>query len=327
MSLHSELATRADQFNQFWQHYFTGDKPKNLYNAAGHLPRAGGKRLKPFLAMVACESVFGEVTQVMPFAASVELVHNFTLVHDDIMDKSHLRRNIPTVHIKYSEPTAILAGDFLFAKAFEALHELSVSPAVFKELHQGLIDCVLEICRGQQLDMEFEQKHMIIEQEYLEMIQKKTAALFRLAARGGAVIGGGNKKQNESLAQYGTSLGLAFQIWDDYLDLSSDEQTLGKTIGNDIRNGKKTLIAVHALEHAAGSDKKTLLNVFGNSTASETDIKHILHLFKQLKSVEYARDTALHYNQKAKKAVHVLEDSAAKTTLKDLADFAIQREK
>ena len=273
MNLKNEIKKRADTFNKFWQKYLQEKKPVKLYDASKHLLLGGGKRLRPFLTMVSCESISGDVENVLPFATALELMHNFTLVHDDIMDKSNLRRNLPTVHVKFGEPTAILAGDFLFAKSFEAMHDVSIDLPVFKELDYGLIDCILEICEGQQLDMEFEQRKRITEKEYLEMIEKKTAALFRLAARGGAIIGGGNTQEIKALTEYGLSLGLAFQIWDDYLDLSSDEKTLGKDIGNDIRNGKKTLIAVHALEHASGEDKELLDNIFGNRNASESDVK------------------------------------------------------
>jgi geranylgeranyl diphosphate synthase type I len=229
--------------------------------------------------------------------------------------------------VQFGEPTAILAGDFLFAKAFEAIHNLSVDASIFKELNYGLITCVQDICEGQQLDMEFEQRKQVTEKEYLGMIQKKTAMLFRLAARGGAIVGGGTQKEIEALTDYGASLGLAFQIWDDYLDLSSDETVLGKDIGNDIRNGKKTLIAVHSLEHATGKDKQVLDAIFGNRDASEADIKKILVLFREIKSIDYAKTTALLYNDKAKKALEALRDSEAKEILKALADYSIQREK
>ena len=327
MDLKAELDNRADTFNSYLKRYLQEGKPAKLYNAAKHLPLAGGKRLRPSIAMLSCESVFGDIKKVMPFASALELTHNFTLVHDDIMDKSNLRRNLPTVHIKFGEPVAILSGDLLFAKSFEAMQDLSIDMSIFKELNYGLIHCVLNICEGQQLDMEFEQRKRITEKEYVEMIRKKTAVLFRLAARGGAIIGSGSKKEIDALTDYGSFLGLAFQIWDDYLDISSDEKILGKDIGNDIRNGKKTLIAVHALEDATGEDKKLLDSVFGNKDALETDIKRILKLFREIKSVEYAKNTALDYNKKAKKSLEILRDSDAKNILKELADYSIKREK
>ena len=327
MNIKIELEKRADIFNNELKKYLQKGHPKTLYEASRHLPLGGGKRLRPGLAMLSCESVFANVQDVMPFAVALELVHNFTLVHDDIMDKSRLRRNLPTVHIKFGEPTAILAGDFLFAKSFEAMHDIPVDRSVFKELDYGLVKCIQDICEGQQLDMEFEQRINVTENEYIDMIHKKTAVLFRLAARGGAIIGSGTPEEIRALTDYGGFLGLAFQIRDDYLDLSSDETTLGKDIGNDIRNGKKTLIAVHSLENAAGKDRKLLENIFGNKDASERDIKKILKLFRDIKSVEYAKKTAVQYSTKAKKALEVLRDSDAKNVLKELVDYSIKREK
>ena len=327
MDLTSELKKRADVFNDYWQRYLKEGEPASLYNAARHLPLGGGKRLRPFLAMLSCENVFGDAQKTIPFGAALELMHNFTLVHDDIMDKSNLRRSLPAVHIKFGEPTAILAGDFLFARSLEAMHALSVELPIFKELTRGLVECILDICKGQQLDIEFEQRKMITEEEYINMIRKKTAVLFRLAARGGAIIGDGNQEEINALTDYGFFLGLSFQIWDDYLDVSSDEETLGKDIGNDIRNGKKTLIAVHSLQNATGEDKKLFDETLGNRNASDDDIKRVFTLFKEMGSIDYARNSALNYNKKAKEALEILRDSEAKDILKELADYSIKREK
>lgn len=327
MDVQSELKKRAQTFNTFWQRYLQNGEPATLYHAVRHLPLGGGKRIRPVMSMITCESVGGSSKKTYPFGAALELMHNFTLVHDDIMDKSTLRRNIPTVHIRFGEPTAILAGDFLFARSFEALHDLKVPCSLFQHLEKQLIRCVLDICEGQELDVEFEKQKIITENQYRGMIAKKTGVLFELAAGGGAMIGGGNTKEVNGLKNYGMALGLAFQIWDDYLDMSSDETTLGKDIGNDIRNGKKTLIAVHSLEHATGKQKQLLDSVFGNRTASNEEVKKVFRLFQQLGSIEYARKTALAYNRKAKDALRVLKNTEAKTLLQDLVDFSIQRNK
>jgi len=166
MDLKRELSKRVDIFNKELEQYLKDGAPKALYDAARHLPLAGGKRLRPCISMLSCEAVLGNAKQMMPLAASVELLHNFTLVHDDIMDKSKLRRNLPTVHIKFGEPTAIMAGDLLFAKSFEVMHDLPVDPSTFKILDQNLVKCIEEICEGQQLDIEFEQRKIIAEREY-----------------------------------------------------------------------------------------------------------------------------------------------------------------
>ncbi len=327
MDLKYELEKKHNAFNQYWKKYLPEDEPAQLYEASRHLTLGGGKRLRPAIVMFTCESASGNVETAMPFAAALELMHNFTLVHDDIMDKSDLRRNRPTVHKKFGEPTAILAGDFLFAKSFEAMHDLTVDLSVFRELNYLLIQCVLNICKGQQLDIEFEKRKSVTEEEYINMIFKKTAVLFELAARGGIIIGGGSPEEITSCNDYGANLGLAFQIWDDYLDVSSDEETLGKDIGNDIRNGKKTLIAVNSWQNASDENKKILNEFFGNTNASDEDIKRVFEVYKDTGSIEYARNTALQYIQNAKEALNPLRDSEAKEILKDLADYSIKREK
>jgi geranylgeranyl diphosphate synthase type I len=267
MDLQNELEKRTTIFNTYWQRYLQLKHPTILYEASRHLPFAGGKRIRPFLAMISCESLSGDIQKVLPFAAGLELMHNFTLVHDDIMDHSMLRRKLPTVHVKFGEPTAILSGDLLFAKSFEAILNTSVDYSILKQLQQDFINCIIAICEGQQLDVGFEKQKTVTEQIYLDMISKKTGALFELSSKGGGVIGGGNTKEITALKTYGMALGLAFQIWDDYLDMSSNTTTLGKDIGNDIRNGKKTLIAVHCLSQVTGKEKQLLDNIFGNRNA------------------------------------------------------------
>lgn len=327
MDVKGELKKRADFFDKEMEKFLKDGEPEVLYDAARHLPLAGGKRLRPCMAMLACESVKGDVINVVPLSIALELIHNFTLVHDDIMDKSKLRRNMPSVHIKYGEPTAIMAGDLLFTKAFESMHQINGDLRAFKNVEFGLIDCIREICEGQQLDMNFEKRKIVSESEYIEMILKKTAVFFMYAAEAGAILGGGSHEESNALNQYGKSLGLGFQIHDDYLDMSSDEETLGKDIGNDIRNGKKTLIAVHSLNTAKGEDKKTLEKIFGNLNATDDQIKEVYKIFNKLGSVVYAKKTAISYCEKAKKALEILPDTQAKNILISLAEYSIKREK
>jgi geranylgeranyl diphosphate synthase type I len=327
MDLMNEVTKRTEIFNAYWQHLLPVRDPARLYEAARHLPLGGGKRMRPVIAMLGCESVFGEQRTSLPFGAALELIHNFTLVHDDIMDKSLVRRSLQTVHVKYGEATAILAGDLLFAKAFQAMHELTVEPDVFKELEGDLVQCVLDICEGQEHDMDFERRKIIDEKEYLHMISKKTGVLFQLAAKGGGRVGGGSPEEVDALAAYGMFLGLAFQIWDDYLDMSSDVAVLGKDIGNDIRNGKKTLIAVHSLARASADQRRVLDSIYGNPKASEHEVRSVLEVFNKTGSIEYARSIAHHYNQEAKASLDKLQDSAVRQILRALADYAITREK
>jgi len=326
MDLKSELKKRTDPFNIELKHYLEDGYPKILYDAARHLPMAGGKRLRPAISIISCEAVLGNIKNVMPLAISIELIHNFTLVHDDIMDKSNIRRNIPTVHNQYGEPTAIIAGDLLFAKSFEVIHNFSGPSSIFKKINYNIVKSIREVCEGQQLDMEFEKRNNVSEEEYLEMIQKKTSALFMLAAEGGSIAGDGTENQNIGLRNYGKYLGLAFQIRDDYLDMSSDINTLGKDIGNDIRNGKKTLIAVHSLNNASGNSKNLIDKIFGNNKASEEEVKKVYNLFNEIGSVEYAKNTAYKFCDEAIKSINILKDTDAKKVLIDLAKYSINRE-
>jgi geranylgeranyl diphosphate synthase type I len=327
MDLQTELSKRAELFNNYWQQYLQIKRPTKLYEASLHLPAAGGKRIRPFLTMTSCECVSGDLQKALPLATGLELIHNFTLVHDDIMDHSLLRRNLPAVHVKFGEPAAILAGDLLFAKAFESLLEISVEISTYKQLQQDFINGIIAICEGQQLDMEFEARKIVTEEEYLDMIGKKTGALFELAGKGGGLIGGGSPSEVAALQTYGMMLGLAFQIWDDYLDMSSTATMLGKDIGNDIRNGKKTLIAVHSLTHATGKHKKLLDDVFGNHAASEDNVADVYDLFRQLGSIEYAQHRALQLVNKAKDAIEIIKPSDAKELLYQLIEYTIRREK
>jgi len=327
MDLKIELKKRADFFNNQLEKFLRGGSPETLYYAMRHLPLAGGKRLRPVLSMIACEAVNGDVIKVIPLSIACELAHNFTLVHDDIMDKSKMRRGLPSVHIKYGESTAIIAGDLLFDKAFESMHKTTGDVNVFKNVEYGLIDCIREISEGQQLDMEFEQRKMVSEEEYLEMIRKKTAVFFQYAAEAGSILGGAKSEQSHALSQYGLNLGLGFQIWDDYLDVSSNLETLGKDIGNDIRNGKKTLIACHCLKNAKGEDKKILDTIFGNLNATDEQVKNVYNLFRKIGSADYAKEKATNFANNAKKALDVLPESDAKQILASLANYAINRKK
>lgn len=327
MDLKQELKKRRYFFNGQLEKFLIEGSPEKLYNAVRHLPNAGGKRLRPCIAMISCEAVNGDIKNIISLSIALELIHNFTLVHDDIMDNSKMRRNLPSTHVKYGEPTAIMAGDLLFTKAFESMHNTPCDCSIFKNVEFGLIDCVREICEGQQMDLDFESRKIVSENEYLEMIRKKTAVFFQYSAEAGGIIGGGTKKEINALNEYGLNLGIGFQIWDDYLDISSNLNTLGKDIGNDIRNGKKTLIAVHCLNNAEGIDKQTIENIFGNPKANNKEIKEIYSIFDKIGSIEYAKNRAMNHCQKAIKALEILNDSNSKNILLELANYSISREK
>ena len=325
MNLEEELKVYSDAFNKAMKNYFSKHDSKDMYEAARHIPFAGGKRLRPVLAMLSNEGTGGLSEDIIPFGLALEIIHSFSLVHDDIMDKSTLRRNIPTVHVKYGEPIAILAGDLLFIRAFDALTPYCKNPSLYSLISQRFIQAVIDVCEGQYLDMTFEKRSNVTKDEYMAMIEKKTAALFRVAAEGGSIVAGASPAVQKAMSSYGNALGLAFQIRDDALDMISDTETLGKDIGNDIRNGKKTLIAVHALQHASGKNKEILSLLFGNPKATDDDIKKVHKVFQDVGSIQFAEEKAREYSMTAIKSLSVLSESHAKDVLSKIAEFAVTR--
>jgi geranylgeranyl diphosphate synthase type I len=224
-------------------------EPKELYDAALHLIRAGGKRLRPAIVVAVAQALGEPVDKALPFAASVELVHNFTLIHDDIMDRDEFRRGVPTVHKLWGEPLAITAGDLLFAKAFEALSgalERGVPAERVARAARVLAHATAVIAEGQAMDLMFEEKEEVGLDEYLVMIYKKTGALFEASAVLGGLTATDEEYVIEELANFGRSLGIAFQIRDDILGIVGKEEEIGKPVYSDIREGKKTLPILYA---------------------------------------------------------------------------------
>lgn len=309
---------RIKEINEAIKAYLQGEPPK-LYQAMQHLPMAGGKRLRPILAIISCEAVGEDGKKAIPFGVALELIHTFTLVHDDIMDRDEERRGIPSVHKKFGEATAILAGDALFAKAFEVASEIKENVSI---LVKNIATMAREICEGQQMDMSFEEMEEVSEEDFLKMIEKKTAKMFEHAAYGGAIIGGGSDEETLALRSYGRNLGMAFQIWDDYIDIMGKK--IGKPIGSDIREGKKTLMFIHAQKTPY---KEKLAKLYGKKEATEEEINSVIEIFKEAGSLDYAKNKAFAFANEAKKCLDKLKESKAKEELMKLADFAVKRER
>ncbi|MEW5748550.1 MAG: polyprenyl synthetase family protein [Candidatus Thermoplasmatota archaeon] len=298
---------------------------KRLREAMAHYPAAGGKRLRPLLATMVSEAVGGKADAAMPFGVALEMVHNFTLVHDDVMDEDDTRRGLKTVHSLYGVPEAILAGDAMFARAFEMVLESDSPSSDLVELTDILARSVRLLAEGQQMDMDFERREEVSSDEYLKMIERKTAVLYSAAAQGGAIAGGGTEAQQEALFEYGRLIGLAFQIWDDVLDLRSDQKTFGKPVLNDIRNGKKTLIAVHALENLRGREREEFLAVLGKKDAEEKELRRARDILEAAGSVDHASRVSMELVAKAKDRLGVLKDSVHKDALRAFADYMVAR--
>ncbi len=301
--------------------------PEELYNASNHLFNSGGKKLRPALTILACDAVGGVFEQSFKTAAAIELIHTFSLIHDDIMDQDDIRRGNPAVHTLWGEPMAILAGDILFSKAFELVLETSVDSNSYKKLSDALAvvaDACVKICEGQAEDMSFEGKFDVTEEQYMDMIYKKTGALIAAATKSGAIIGGASDEVILAMEEYGKLIGLAFQIQDDYLDVISDEESLGKPVGSDIVGGKMTLMVVKTLADAPDEDCERLISLLKENNPNH--VGDVINLFNKYDSINYAHNVAQGNVNKAKQLLEILDDSEAKRALMLIADFVLERQ-
>jgi geranylgeranyl diphosphate synthase type I len=293
--------------------------PTGLYEASRHLVDAGGKRLRPSMLLISAKAAGGDPRILVPAAVSIELIHNFTLIHDDIMDNANIRRGRPSVHKIWGESGAILAGDTLYSKAFQILGETKADSKLILEAMKILSKTCTAICEGQWLDLEFEIRPKVSESEYMEMVEKKTGVLYGASACMGATLAGANVDVANALNMFGSLTGMGFQIHDDVLDLTAPEKVLGKRRGGDLAEGKRTLIMIHALEHGI------VLDVFGKKDATPKEIEEALEILEKAGSIEYARAKASNLVIKGKQALEILPDSESKTLLLNLADYMIQR--
>lgn len=297
--------------------------PQNLADASVYLTRAGGKMLRPALTLITAEAVGGARESSLNAAAAIELIHTFSLIHDDIMDQDDTRRGMPSVHKVWGDDVAILAGDTLFSKAFEIIiGSKGTSSDQNNKALATVADACVKICEGQALDMSFEERFDVKQDEYIEMIFKKTGALIAAATKAGAIMGGASDEVIDAMYEYGRLIGLAFQIQDDYLDLVADEETLGKPIGSDIGKGKMTIIAIKGLE---SDDSGRLFEILKDTENSQSDIDEAIQILTDCGAIEYARNLALESVDQAKEVLEILDDSASKQILVGIADFVLER--
>jgi len=324
-----KLVENAEPVDQFIQSILISRAPESLYQASRYLISAGGKRLRPYLVIKSCEAVGGLAKYAVPFAASLEILHNFTLVHDDVMDNDELRRGKPTVHTKFGEPMAILAGDLLFAKVYQSVLDHAPAHMSSDEVVAALgkmTDAIILLCEGQALDISFPQAMDVTEKDYLHMIGGKTSALFMACAEVGALAGGASKTQIAALGSFAWDAGLAFQIIDDILGITADESKLGKPVGSDIREGKKTLIMIHALANANEEQMKVLKKAVGVEGASKHEIDAAVKVLDEIGSIQHAKDEAEKYTSNAFESIKVVPEGPSKQDLVDLVNYFVQRE-
>lgn len=273
-------------------------EPRELYEPIAYTLKNGGKRLRPILVLMGCQVFSEEVEEALMPAIGIEMFHNFTLLHDDIMDKAFLRRNQPTVHIKWDVNRAILSGDALAIKS--NVYISSVKREVLPEVLGVFNKTALEVCEGQQYDLNFEIRDTVTTEEYLQMISLKTAVLLAGSLKIGALIGGASTKDAELLYSFGHDMGLAFQLQDDYLDSFGDVKNFGKSIGGDIKANKKTILLIKAMELAEGKAKKKLEKWYSSKRGNEEKkVKEVVEIFKSLDVHKYLRKLVWDYSYKA----------------------------
>ncbi|MBS3780985.1 MAG: polyprenyl synthetase family protein [Candidatus Thermoplasmatota archaeon] len=326
MDLIEEMEERKEVVEQRMEEIFRKERAHPLWEYMFYYPESGGKKLRPFLAMITAEAFGESKNKALPYGISLELVHNFTLVHDDIMDQDDLRRGKPTLHQKIGDAEAINAGDGLFALSFNILSQTDVEGEKIRRLLEELSSSILKIAEGQEEDMRFEDTFEIREEDFIQMIKKKTAYLFSAATRGGTMIADCDDKEIERMGNFAKKMGIAFQIQDDYLDLVGDEDKIGKDVGSDIKEGKRTLMVIKALSELPERKKDRLIEILEEDNDQE-DIKEAMDLMRDARAIEYSKNLAKTYAEEAKSELEIVPDPEYRSILEEVVDFVISREK
>ncbi len=296
--------------------------PITLYQPMRYTLEAGGKRLRPILLLLACEAVGGDYRKALNAAVAVELLHTFTLIHDDVMDHDDTRRGRPTVHKKWDTSVAILSGDGLVALSYEFLLKTDHPRAA--RLGELFSKALLEVCEGQALDKEFESREEVSLDEYFSMIGKKTATLIALCGELGGMIGNGTPEAITALRNFGYHLGLAFQIQDDLLDILADEKQLGKTWGSDIMRKKKTLLLIHALQFSSEEDRRLIKKILQKPAVGREDVLRIKEIFQRSGTVDATNRLLQEHFEIARRELKKLP-AARRNDLLNYLNLVVQR--
>src|SRR5690606_13242117 len=298
-------------FSDYIEKQQIGRNPENLYKPIRYILSLGGKRIRPMLTLMACD-IFGEdVNKALPAATAVEIFHNFSLIHDDIMDQAPLRRGNPTVHQKWDLNTGILSGDAMLILAYQYFEHYE--PAIFKELAKLFSKTALEVCEGQQWDIDFENRDDVTISEYLKMIEYKTAVLVAAAFQMGAIVAKTSDKDKQNVYDFGLNLGIAFQLQDDYLDTFGEAETFGKQIGGDIIENKKTYLYLKAISDGRTEDKEQLLHLYSITPKENQDkIQSVKSIFVNSGSDQKTKQAIEAYTKKAFEILDQMEISSDK---------------
>ncbi len=309
--MENKLKTLVGRINKELKELNLPQKPANLYEPINYIVGLGGKRVRPMLALLAYKLYKPDVENIIAPVLALEVFHNFTLVHDDIMDQAPLRRGQPTVHAKWDSNIGILSGDVMLVKAYELLAQAPKDklPVLLSKFNA----CATEVCEGQQKDMDFESRPSVSTQEYLEMIRQKTAVLLGFSLEMGAILAGAPKNECDLLYQVGVNLGLAFQLQDDLLDLYGGE-AFGKQVGGDVINKKKTILITKALEET--DEKETLINLYNTSIEEQPDkVALVTSAFDKLKLAQEVKQLIASYEKKGNENVNSLKSTFSKSTI------------
>lgn len=288
-------------------------EPKNLYEPIDYILGLGGKRIRPVLTLMAAEVFDCDYQKALPAAMAVEVFHNFSLVHDDIMDDAPLRRGKETVHEKWNLNAGILSGDAMLILAYQYFEQYQ--PEIFRDLAKLFSKTALEVCEGQQWDVDFENREDVTIAEYLKMIEYKTAVLVGAAMQMGAIIAGTSEENKKLIYDFGLYLGIAFQLQDDYLDVFGDPETFGKQIGGDIIENKKTYLYLKAMAHAEKPEAEQLQHLYSIQPADNTEkIQSVATVFKTTGASEATREAIREYTLKAFETLNRMQISEEKKT-------------
>ena len=305
--------------------------PYDLYRPISYTLELGGKRIRPYLVLLGCGLCGGNPREAVPASMAIELVHNFTLIHDDIMDEAETRRGKTSVYRKWDSATAILSGDAMFALAIEQLQYYGENDAYDKmqyhALHRCFIRSVRRVCEGQMHDLNFADKIDVSLTEYEEMIGAKTGALLNCALQMGGIVAGAEEKVIDQLGKIGLEAGIAFQIQDDLLDVVADFDKFGKKIGGDIREGKKTYLALLAIKRAMGEDRNTLSRILHKKEEkTEDEVQWVIDVYQQCGVIEESKKAIRYHYENALDGLRSFEDSGYLTEIRHLLQKLITRE-
>lgn len=320
-----DISVFQQEFLAYKELQHINKEPKNLYEPISYILDLGGKKIRPVLTLMAASLFTNDFKKALPAAYAIEMFHNFTLVHDDIMDDAPLRRGQKTVHEKWNLNTGILSGDAMLILAYQYFENYPAD--IFQSLAKLFSKTAVEVCEGQQLDIDFETRNDVTIAEYITMISLKTSVLIGAALKMGAIVSNASENDTQKLYDFGLNLGIAFQLQDDYLDTFGDPEKFGKQVGGDIIENKKTYLYLKTLEVASKKDQEILLNLY-NSTSVSNDVKvaKVMQLFKDYNCIEHINNQIYNYSEKAFTVVNTLDiPSKAKDKLKEFGKNLMNR--